>query len=231
MRKAFLALLLTFAISACTSVAISTPPPSPQVFLLRVSSSLPPDFFNKLDSCAANNPEIALIVESSSSDSFGEPGNSVEILVGEPAGDITSYANILGWEELVVIVHPAVSPAGWTLSRIQETFRDPPTGRIVWTYPQGHELRRVFDQSVLDGQPTSPEAFLVPNPKAMLTSISSNPGSIGYIPRSWLTERVLRLPLDEIPQSKLRIPILAITPREPTGLLRNVLVCLQGPES
>ncbi len=231
MQKAWYVVLLIFAASACSPVAVSTPPPSPEVLSLRVSSSLPPDFFLKLDACAANNPEVALLIDSAPSYPPGEPGFSVEILVGEPPSGITSYATALGWEELVVIAHPSVSVAGWSRSQVQEAFRDPPPALTVWTYPQGHELRRAFDQSVLEGQPTSPMAFLAPNPRAMLTSISSNPDSMGYLPRSWLTEGVQSIPLDEPTQSKMRLPILAVTPQEPAGALRNILVCLQGPGS
>ena len=74
----------------------------------------------------------------------------------------------------------------------------------------------------------SRQALIAPTSEAMLESISSDPGAIGFIPRSWITSDVQPIQIDPDLQIALHKPLLALTPTEPAGELKALVACLQS---
>jgi hypothetical protein len=100
-----------------------------------------------------------------------------------------------------------------------------------WTYPKEDELRAAFEAAILSVGISSTRAMLAPDPGAMLQAIANQSGSIGYAPRSWLkggSNSVRVIELDSKLEEKLRLPVLAISSKEPAGAVRTLLLCLQG---
>jgi hypothetical protein len=68
---------------------------------------------------------------------------------------------------------------------------------------------------------------LAPSPIAMLQAIREDPQAIGFIPRRALDSSVKTLEIPDVPLEILTHPILVLTPAEPTGALKSILLCLQ----
>jgi hypothetical protein len=79
------------------------------------------------------------------------------------------------------------------------------------------------------------EAMLAPDPEAMLEAISSDANAIGYVPNLLLSTsdpslaaKVKKLQVDTSLREKVNQPVIAVTQGEPEGLIRELLVCVQG---
>jgi len=159
------------------------------------------------------------------------------------------YATQVGWEDIVVIAS-ASNPLDRLSSdqllalfsrRVKnwEELSPAPkglTGEVyLWTYPQGDEIRRAFEIVSLQGGSSSAQPMLAPDPQAMLEAVGADPDAVGYIPRSWManlgTEPASKLKvitLDSNQSQALHLPVLAVSPLEPQGSGRALLVCLEG---
>jgi hypothetical protein len=72
-------------------------------------------------------------------------------------------------------------------------------------------------------------AYLVPDPEAMVEAVRADPGAIGYLPASWLTNTAVRsITLETEVLHALLQPILVISHHEPQGLERILISCLQA---
>jgi phosphate transport system substrate-binding protein len=101
---------------------------------------------------------------------------------------------------------------------------------------QGDEIRIAFERRGLMDYRPSPNTLLAPTVLAMAELVNDEPGAIGVMPLSQLTEGVRVLQLDGVRPSveavaderyPLYLEIVAIAPEEPSGLARSWLVWLQ----
>ena len=77
--------------------------------------------------------------------------------------------------------------------------------------------------------------MLAPDSVAMLEAVAGDPNAIGYLPGSFLASgdetlvnKVKTIQLDEALETDLLQPILALTQNEPSGLMRELLICVQN---
>jgi hypothetical protein len=98
----------------------------------------------------------------------------------------------------------------------------------AWAYPNGDDTLRVFESAVMGSEAVNRHYVgTVPEPGAMLETISGDPAAVGFIPRRWLNESVKAIEIEGIPPEQLRAPVLAISEDEPQGTPRAWLICLQ----
>jgi hypothetical protein len=91
----------------------------------------------------------------------------------------------------------------------------------VWVYASGEDLQEVFDRTVMQGSTIAPSARLAADPQRMSDTLVNETGSVGVLPRRWKagdTREVFSIAL---------VPVLAITPSEPEGVIEELIVCLQ----
>jgi len=226
-RKTFcLCLFLVF--SACTPLAINTPPPAPEVIQITYPPSLS-NWSDDLHRCASEVPEIALtILETGPSNpEFVEA--DLTLSFGEPPQGIRGYAASLGEDKIIVIAGENVNLKQLSVEQLREIYSNPELYQ-TWTYGAGNELRLIFDRAVLNDEQLSPETLLAPDPTAMLEAITKNPVAIGYLPKSWLDGGVNEITLEDDLQAAFEQPILVLTDTEPQGPLRAFLACLQNDQ-
>jgi phosphate transport system substrate-binding protein len=234
---------LVLSLIGCAAPDIYTPAPTPGAINIVYPSTLQP-WAEMLANCGSNNPQIALyFMQSTNLDPDIRP-NDIMLELGQTTQDnADSYLYQIGWEQVVVIVNKDNQ-----LSQISnDDLRAIISGQVskweggsgqpiqVWVLPEGEPTRTVYDNFVMSAQPLTTEAMLAPDPGVMLEVISKDADAIGYLPGSFLSRgdssfvsKVKILQVEPSLEAELRQPVIAIVQSEPKGLLRNLLVCLQG---
>ena len=232
----FLLILACLAITGCSPPLTATVPPSPQPVSITFSPSLE-IIEDALRTCANNHPEIALIVAKRPVTSIDYNDSDLTIWWGEKPAEV-SFAYPLAQDELVVILNLVNSNSNLSTNELRALY----SGKVqnweefsiyqhavsVWSYPEGNELRGIFDENILGDQRLTPLAFLAPNPQAMLEAVASDPGAIGFLPRSWLNQDVFSTQIDMDLQKMLNKPVLALTKTKPQSGSLILLDCLQN---
>ena len=237
-QKFFSILILAVAMMlfACTTPPTGTIPPSPVPLQVSYSPYLA-GIQDALQVCIRDLPQAAIFFEQVSGEqqSFSDP--DLVIWWGDKPQEV-EFAFPLNMDELVVITNPANPNQALNQSELFALF----SGRIahwteistldqqvqVWIYPEPNLMSTLFSNAILDGRPMSRQALIAPTSEAMLESISSNPGAIGFIPHSWITSDVQPIQIDPDLQIALHKPLLALTPTEPAGELKALVACLQS---
>jgi phosphate transport system substrate-binding protein len=183
---------------------------------------------------------MALYVDEVSATSLDFRSVDLAFRIGNEVGSY--FAAPVGYEQIVVIVNADNPLSRLSIDQLQVLF----TGQLtqwdvlggsqqmaqVWSYPEGDDVRQVFDDAILGGQRLTTFAQLAPDPQAMLEAVSDDPAAIGYLPERWLKDglnpNVRVLPLAQTLADSLRQPILALAVTEPEGITRTLLLCLQG---
>lgn len=222
-------------LTACRGVPTATIPPSPEPAHVSYSPYLA-GIQDALHACAASAQEIAIFFHQKPSASQEFDDQDLVIWWGEsPPG--MNFAYPLGEDELVVIVNPGNPKSQLSRSELKALFSggieswtqigtlDQPVN--LWLFPEGNRLSEVFKDAVLGDQRYSRLASVAPSSQAMLEAVEDDPGGIGILPRSWLSQQVKQVQIDNDLQDSLHAPLLAITGAEPVGGLKTLLACLQ----
>jgi hypothetical protein len=235
--------LLVLALCGCGVPTLATPPPTLQAINLYYPASLQP-WAEMLSSCAAANPQTAVYFAQITNPPSEFPTDTLVLSLGQPIQPIAGYyLDQLGWEQVVVIVNQANPITQLSTDQLKEIF----SGQMetwkegaqqtiqIWVLPDSEPTRQIFDSALQLIQPLAANAMLAPNPEAMMTAISKDPGAIGYLPQSFLnsnglfnSEKVKLVNLDTPIKGNLHQPVIAITRTEPAGALRDLVVCLQN---
>lgn len=110
---------------------------------------------------------------------------------------------------------------------------------VLYSRESGSGTRAEFERLVMGQQRTSPNAQIVPSIAAMLASINTEPGAVGYVPLSQLTDSVKVLSIDNIQPSlttissnsyPLRSTLYIIGLSEADGAYRAFVAWAQGME-
>ena len=155
------------------------------------------------------------------------------------------FVTVLGTEEIVLVAGEDVPVFSLSLESIQAMF----TG--VYTYweqvsesqeitseatqpittlsfPPGHELRNLFETSFLESESIANNATAFYSEEALKELLNKHPLAIGYALKSQTPQGVRTLSItSDNPQPGLQY-VLGITRQEPTGYLRELLLCLQN---
>ncbi len=232
----FLLILACLAIAGCTPTLTATVPPSPQPVIIAFSPSLE-IIEDALHTCGNNHPEIALFIDKRPASSIDYDASDLTLWWGEKPAEV-SFAYPLAQDELVVILNQVNSNSNLSTNELRTLF----SGKVhnwdefsiyqhavsVWSYPEGNELRGIFDENILGDKRLTPLAFLAPSPQAMLEVVTSDPGAIGFIPRSWINQDVFSTQIDMDLQNELNKPVLALANTKPQGGSLILLDCLQN---
>ena len=244
-RVSILASAVCLFVAACGAAPSADLPASPQPILAAyrpaVQTLLP-----ELAACAANYPAIALYTQPDVRPLPEIKADLILYLGDDGLSESTYTATLLGYETLVVIVNANNPLTSLTRQELQAIYTgetntwqagDQETEIQAWTYATQEGARHTFENAVLGSTTLTNRVFLAASPQAMLEAIASEANAIGYLPGSWLlpgapapTEGVHAIRLDETIANQLRLPVLALTPSAPQGMLQAVLLCLQEAE-
>lgn len=226
MKKTLLSLLLF--VTACGAAPIDNAHPAdimtPTPVVVRVYATAAAQAWQtELFDCATKQ-SAALVLS--------DPGSADILLrIGEPL-NLSMPAFQLGWEEIVVIVNK-VHPFGQLQTEqatelftgeISDWSQITPTetGPVkVWVFAAGDDVQQVFSKT-LAGKPIVSGARLATSPEEMSQAVANDPNAVGILSRHWKTGNVSDAYV------ATSAPVLAITPSEPQGVVKDLLACLQG---
>ncbi len=218
--------VLAVGLAALLIVACGTPKPpaAPQPVKVFATSATYP-WLDRVYGCAAAS---SIVVQLSAPD-------RADLLLhfGEPEGSALPAFQI-GRDDLLVVVQPQTGVGPLTLDQVRALF----SGQVtqwkalggadipvrVWSYSPSEDIQTVFERQVMQDQPVGSLASLAVSTQAMSDAVGADPGSIGFLPRRWKTGNT-KIVLT-IPSS----PVLALTPAEPQGPVKNMAGCLQSSD-
>jgi hypothetical protein len=232
MRKNFFPLFLLLA--ACTANISATP----QVVTVYATSTVQP-WLAELYDCAKQQSVIvrlAPVFSGLPAPAVGQVSDSpsatdIVLRLGQPA-NLSTPGFQVDSDDVLVIVNPVRSSNSLDAELVRDLFTgqiddwgqiDPSKpGKVqVWVFAQGSDMQEVFAKT-LAGRAVVSTARLATSPDEMSRAIASDENAVGILSRHWKTASVADVYV------AASTPILAITPSEPQGAVKNLLVCLQG---
>jgi len=216
-RAAALFLFMLPWLWGCATVATPTDSAVIQVY---ASSATQPWLVEMYD-CARQYHTLLVVADPATAD--------VALRLGEPA-DLSAPAFQVDRDDFLVVTHPQTGVGTLTLEQVRAIISGQVTNWSevggnnvpiqVWVYSKGEDVQQAVEQA-MQGLPIASSAHVATSAQAMSDSVGSNPGSVGFLPRrrkAGNTHETLTV---------TTLPVLAITPSEPQGALKNVLACLQ----
>ncbi len=155
------------------------------------------------------------------------------------------FVTVLGTEEIVIVAGEDVPVSSLSLESIQAIFSgafstweqvpeakgfNTERNQLISTlsYPADHELRTLFEKSFLNSDPVASNPTVFYSEEELDKLLKEDPLAIAYALKSQAPQdaHILSISGDN-PQPGLQY-VLAITPQEPEGCLRQLLLCLQN---
>jgi hypothetical protein len=225
MKRTFAFLILAgFLLPSCNSATPTTATKGP--ITVQFTAAAAP-WLAGLYNCGGTN---VISTEQRAADFLDPQSVDMAIRIGQPAKPAT-HAYQIGNEELLVIINSQNPIRALSVEQVRGLF----TGRImnwqevkgsnatvqVWIFSSGEDIQQIFEQTSLGGTPATSTARLAAGPEEMVQAIASEVNAVGILTRRWKT--------DDVPSvyTIARVPVLALTPGEPQGVVQEILACLQ----
>ncbi len=225
-------------LNGCSQPLTATLPPPPQTITIALPLALSP-LQPALQACANAQPDLLINLRELPNRPPEPETADMSLWFGEPP-DGFEFAVQLAEETLAILVNPSNPVTELNNEQLRGIFSgelhdwsslDGETGQIqVWVYPEGNQVRKVFDQAILPDESSTSLAKLAPTAEAMLAGIAEDSAAIGYAPMARVDATVKSLVVGDTTQAALRLPVLGLTPAKPRGAVRDFLVCLQSGE-
>jgi hypothetical protein len=203
-------LLLSFVLLfSCSTKPI---PATPQLVSVYSTSAAEP-WLPPLYDCAGTSVVIARVDNPATAD--------IVLRVGEPKA-LTLSAYRIDSEEILIVTHRQSPVQNLTLEGAQALFAghgDPSVQ--VWVYPSEADVQEVFDQFVMAGLSLGSSARVAVSPQQMSDTLVNEQNAVGILPRHWKAGD------DREVFAVATVPVLAITPSEPQGVIKELIACLQ----
>lgn len=220
-RRTFACLSL-IVLSACSHVTPTAVPASISVQYTAASAPWLADLYD----CAGSN----LITAEPRWTDFIDLKTDIVIRLGEP-GQLTTPAYQIGTEEILVVLNKVTPITSLSATQVKELFTGQTTewsqidpgksGSVqVWIFASSEDMEQAFERAVLGGTPVTSLARLANTPDEMSQAVAADRNAIGILPRHWKMGNVTTV------YSAVSVPVLAITPAEPAGAVRQILACL-----
>ena len=219
--------LLLIAGLFLTACGATTPTASPGSITVEYTFAAAP-FLATLDNCAGSN---AVNEDLRSADYLEYPTVDLAIRIGQPE-DLPYPAYQIGTEDILVIANRQNPVSSLTGKQVRDLF----TGQIqnwkelegadapvqVWVFPAGDDIQQIFDQNALGGSPFTSMARLANSPDEMSLAIANDVNAVGILSRHWKAGNVSDV------YTISNIPVLAITPAQPSAILAGIIACLKN---
>lgn len=201
-------------------------PRPPSVIHVGITPSLAPILQENIEDCAIETPGMGMVLDVKPSRELNLHSSDLIIQIGESTLEYDQYAVQIGWEEIILVASPDVIITDPNTNRIKEMFSSSQPKYNIFTYPENHEIRILFDQ-LFEIEKTSPFGIVVPNPTAMLQSIEQNNNAIGYIPKSWYSGNIPTITMETRTESEYIFPVLVISKQKTQEPIVSFISCLQ----
>lgn len=235
MSKVYFGFAVVLLLAGCRPQGMPTPG-APTPLTVQITSALG-WLKPAMAGCAAQIPSLSLSVQTTPQ--ADQSLDEADVLL-RWSGILPEEGHTfeLGQDHLVVIIHPENPVKGVTGEQLKALF----TGEIVdwselaqgaagpiypWVYPENDDSQLLFTEKAAALGNITGTARIAPHPEAMLSAVGQNPLAIGMTPARWLEPSVKTLTLNGYTKEGLTMPILAVSRDEPSGLVRDWLLCVQ----
>lgn len=211
MKYLFLAVVLLLAACAPASTVLPTQA-APPVISVHASPATEP-WLGEVYVCGA---EISVVIRLSASESAAD----IRLRLGEPE-ILNTPAYPIGAEELLVVAHRESLIQNLSREEARELFSHGRENVELWVFASSVDAQEIFEREVMLGERIHPLARLALHPQQMSDILNSDSNAVGILPRRWMAgaaREVFRL---------AEIPVLAMTPIEPQGAVKELVACLQ----
>lgn len=211
MKRALLFLVLILA--ACALEPAATPATPPPIVSVYASPAVEP-WLEDVYACAE---KTSAVIRLSASESTAD----IRLRLGEPEIlDMPAYQ--IGTEDILVVSSgPNEQILSLTAEQAQALFSKGAENIEVWVYASSADAQQVFEQQVMRGAQIHSSARLALHPKQLVDALNAGSNAVGLLPRRWINKTMREV-------FALRdVPVLAITPAEPQGAVKELIACLQ----
>ena len=210
MRKVLLPLLILFSLFI-TSCSTSTPAATPEIVSVYSTSAAEP-WLHELYDCAGTAPILSRVDDPSAA--------QIALRVGEPKD--LQFAYQIDTEDILIVTHRQSSINNLTLEEARALFLGQGDPSVqVWVYASGEDLQKVFDHFVMEGRMVTSSASIAATPQQMSDTLVNTPNTVGILPRHWKVGDSRQV------FSVATVPVLAIPLKEPQGVIKALIACLQ----
>jgi hypothetical protein len=208
MKKLLFTILLLCA--ACAPTAAS---PAPQVVKIHATMAAQP-WLTEASTCAVRSSLIlSNVIDPAQAD--------ILLRVGEP-DHLTTPAFQIDREDLLVVTQRESPIQNLSDEEVRALFAGQGQADVqIWVFSPGEDLQQVFAREVMRGTPVTSLARLAVSPQQMSDTLDNEKNAVGLLERHWKTGTVREV------FSLSDLPVLAITPAEPQGAVKEILACLQ----
>jgi len=141
--------------------------------------------------------------------------------LGQPA-DLATPAFQIDTEDILVVVNKQSPLGNLTLAQVRIIFAGQGDPSVqVWAYASDADTQGLFETAVMDGRSVASFARLAVSARQMSEALSADANAVGILPRRWMTDQLRELFV------AASVPVLALTPSEPAGSVRDLIACLQ----
>lgn len=211
MSKLYLLLLVLVSL-LLASCSTSTPPATPQVVSVYSTAAAEP-WLQEIYDCAGTSSVLSRVDNPSAAE--------IVLRVGEPK-PLSSFAYQIDTEDILIVTQRQSSIQNLTLDQAQALFAGQGDPSVqVWVYAYGEDVQQVFDSFVMQGGTVSSSAHIAINPQQMSDTLVNQANTVGILPRHWKVGDSRQV------FSVATVPVLAITPSEPQGMIKELIACLQ----
>lgn len=204
--------LLLFFLAACAPVMTTAPTAIPPVVSVSASPAVEP-WLSEVYACAG---EFSAVVRRAASPSASD----IHLRLGEPEM-LATPAYPIGSEELLVVAHHSSPIRSLTADEARGLFSEGQEQVELWVFASGDEAQVIFEREVMGGARIHPLAGLALHPQQMLNTLNAHSNAVGLLPGRWNQENLRAI------FSLTGISVLAITPGEPEGVVKEIIGCLQ----
>ena len=198
-----------------------------------------------LTACASQQPGVGLATSEIPANHLEISKSDLALRLGKPVS-FGGFSAQAGSEDLVLILHPT-NHAG---VQIADAFRiysgqvhswdelsneggSQPTSQAMpvhaWRYSPGDDIQEGFAALFPAGSEMADRLPVAPGPREMVDAVASDPGAVGFIPRSFATPKVRVVASEKLALQAL--PRLILSESEPQGPARVLAACLQKRQS
>lgn len=176
------------------------------------------------------------------------PIKTKEIKLAREKG-INLYANVVAQDGLAIVVHPEVAVDSISIEDLRKIFTGeienwkdlggPSKAIVAISRDYSSGTFEVFKELVLEGAKVEDGALMLASNKAVATTVSTTPYSIGYIGLGYLSDKVKALKVDGVDASeetvkkgeyRLARPLFMYTNNEPKGIVKTFMDFVFSPQ-
>ena len=240
----WLGLVILLVVTACAPEApIPVEQPPPEVLELQITPAVE-HWLPWVAECAGNIPNLGVSVQVLSRAELSLAETDLILRLGERL-ETDPFVAVMGEEEIVIVAGDDVPVSSISLVDLQAIYagtinrwgdvleegdNEVGTGQRIMplSYPDSHEVEVLFRRVYLDDEIVLSDPQVFSTIKFLEKLLDLHPSAIGYALASQVPEgvRILRVtPEEQIASLQY---VLAITSEEPTGGLKQLLLCLQN---